>query len=198
MKERNTQMEYLWWATVAVENGCIVETPENVEFTPRLTRGVPFAAEFPKNALVRMSPDSKKRTALLDDVTNSDRIKICSPRFVEFLRTRKLKNIEYLPVKILDHKRKVAASDYCIVHPIRLQDALVVKASQPRWSAIEPTEIMTIKALVVDPSKVDPKVKIFRLKSFLDPVLIEKNLAQEILEAGFKGCFFEPLETWGH
>ena len=197
MKESDANMEYLWWATVAVGNGCIVETPENVEFTPRFKRGVPYAADFPDDALVRMTSDSKKRTALLDDVANSDRIKICSPRLVEFLKARKLKNVEFLPVKILDHKKKVAAADYCIVHPIHLQDALDIEASAPRWSAIEKTEISNVKSLVIVPSKVDPEVRIFRLKSYLAPVLIEKTLADEILAAGFKGCFFDPLESWG-
>jgi hypothetical protein len=183
-------MKYLWWATIAVGNGCIVDSPENVEFSPRLTRGVTYAANFPKDALVRMSSDAKKRTVLLDDIANTDRIKICSPRLVEFLKERKIKNVEYLPIKILNHKKKITATDYCIVHPIQLQDALDIKASKPTWSAIEKTEIFFVNNLIINQSKVDSMIKIFRLKNFHDPVLIEKKLAEEILAAGFKGCFF--------
>lgn len=190
-------MEYLYWATVAVGNGCILDSPENVEFTPRLVRGVPYAAGFPADATVRMSKSARKRTALLDDVANTDRIKVCSPRLVAFLRERKIPALEYLPVTILDHKGKVAAKDYSIVHCVGLQDALDQSASQPVWSPIAKTEIQYVKSLVIDPRKVDPKVRIFRLKHFLDPVLVEKGLADELVQAGFQGCFFHPLDWWG-
>lgn len=190
-------MEYLCWESIPVGNSCILDSPENVELSPRLTRGVPFAADFPQNAFMRMSRDAKKRTALVDDLMNTNRIKVCSPRLVAFLKERNLRNLEYLRIKILDHKGKVAASDYSIVHPIQLQDALDVAASKPTWSPIAKTEIQFVQTLVVDPSKVDPAVRVFRLKSFLGPVLIEKSLADEIAAAGFKGCYFGLPSEWG-
>lgn len=190
-------MDYLVWKSIPVGNACILDSPENVEFSPRLVRGVPYAAEFPKDACMRMSRDAKKRTALVDDLTNTNRIKVCSPRLVAFLKERKLCNLEYLPIKILDHKGKVAASDYCIVHPIHLQDALDLEASKPTWGHIAKTEINFVQTLVIHPEKVDPKVRIFRLKSFHDPVLIEKSLADEMTAAGFDGCVFRPPSRWG-
>jgi hypothetical protein len=189
-------MEYVLWSTDPIPNGCILDSPENVEFTPRLTRGVPYAKDFPRNACMRMSSEAKKRIRLYDDVVNSDRIKVCSARLVAFLKDRKLRGVEYLPISILDHKGKVASRDYFIVHPLGLEDALDAKRSNPTWSAIAKTEIMYVQSLVIDPSKVDPKARVFRLKSFLDPVLIEKTLADEIAAAGFEGPLFQPLEEW--
>jgi hypothetical protein len=184
-------MEFVVWGSVPIGNACLLEDVENVDRSSRLNRGISLAKEFPSDAVMRMTQRHKKNTALLDDVASFSMMKVCSPRLVEFLRGFNLKNVEFLPVTVLDHKDRVASKDYCIVHPIVLQDALDVEASEASYNAITPEEIDCVEQTVLDMGKLDPEVRLFRLKAFIIPVFLDKAIADEIQAKGFKGGTFE-------
>jgi len=190
-------MDYLVWETVPVGNACMLDLLQDVEWDTNLLRGIPFLGTFPRDAHFRMSKRHKKDTRLTDDLWNMSGVKVCSPRLVQFLRDRQVPALEYLPVAILDHRGKVASKDHCIVHTIGLQDALDLKRSKPEYSPILPDEIDTVERLIIDPSKVAPDVRIFRLAAFLFPVLIEKGLAEEMEREKFVGPTFQPLDEYG-
>jgi hypothetical protein len=189
-------MNYVVWEYQPVGNVCMLESVENVPRWFDLTRGVPFANKFPAAAQFRMSKEYKKDTGLNDDLPNTDFLKVCSARLVEFLKTKALKNVEYLPVSILNHKGKVASKDYFIVNPIIPQAALDTAASKPKFNALSPEKIRTVERLVLDPRKLDPTVRLFRLEAFFEPVLLEKGLADEMTAAGFVGSYFQALERY--
>lgn len=187
-------MDYLVWSAAPVGNVCTLEPIVNVTRFVELTRGVPLQETFPEDAFLQMSKNFKKDTKLVDDVMNGNGIKICSKKLVEFLKSKELKNIEYLPVTILDHKKKVASKDYCIVHPVGLQDAIDLKASVPQYNAILTTKINSVNQLIIDESRVDSQVRVFRLVGLTRPVLIDAKLADEIRSEGFVGSFFKALK----
>ena len=188
-------MEYLLWSESPVANACTLENVENLHRFD-LPCGVPLQKEWPSDALARMSKSFKKATALTDDLVNSDSIKVCSKRLVDFLKRKKLKNAEYLPLIILDHKGKVASKEYSVVNLVGLQDALDHRASKPTFNLLDPNQIDDVENLIIDVERIDPTLMVFRLKGLFDPVLIEKRLADAILKEGFVGPFFEPLEDF--
>ena len=190
-------MGFLVWTSSPVGNACRLEPIENVERFRDLDRGVSFGKAFPTDALARMSKSFKKDTRLIDDVTNGDGLKVCSKRLVEFLQAKKLKNVEYLSLTILDHKGKVASAEYSIVHPVVLQDALDLAASKPHYNAIRPKDIDEVEELVIDEKRVDPKVSVFRLAGLTQPVIVRRSLADEIAAAGFIGSYFLSLDRYG-
>jgi hypothetical protein len=186
---------YLEWSCTPVGNACWLEPVENVERSVDLKRGVPFGKTFPRDARFRMNKSFKKNTALVDDVKNGSSVKVCSKRLVEFLQKEELRNVEYLPVTILDHKGKVASEEYFIVHPLGLQDALDVKASKPSYNEINPKRIDFVEKIVVDESCIEPGIKVFRLAGLTLPIFIEKKLGEAIQSAGFVGPSFHPIEA---
>src|SRR4051812_33364529 len=135
--------KYVVWKSKRVGNACLLEQVENLGSLNLLSlyTGGCFEGRFPANAQLRMSKDFKKDTGLIDDVRAGGHVKVCSPRLVDFLRKQKLKNVEFLPVTILDHKGKVASKEYSIVNPFGLQDALDLEKSKPEYNAIRPTDI---------------------------------------------------------
>jgi hypothetical protein len=189
-------MNYVVWKYKPVGNVCVLESVENVARWHDLNRGVPFENTFPTAAQFRMSNEYKKDTGLNDDLPNTDALKVCSARLVDFLKKKALKNVEYLPVSIINHKGKLASKEYFIVHPVVPQDALDAEASKPKFNAISPEKIRTVEHLVLDPRKLDPAVRLFRLKAFFEPVLLEKGLADEMTVAGFVGSYFQPIERF--
>lgn len=189
-------MDYVVWTYQPVGNVCMLDSIENVPRWLDLMRGVPFKDKFPTAAQYQMSKEHKKETGLNDDLPNTDSVKVCSARLVDFLKKKDLKNVEYLPVSILNHKGKLASKDYFIVHPIIPQDALDADASQPSFNDINPEEIDSVERLVLNKRRLDPELRLFRLKAFFNPVLTDKKLADEIKGAGFVGSYAQALERY--
>jgi hypothetical protein len=193
-----TSQFLVWGANAyAVGNACTLDPIEN--FSPRkaLRKGVSLQGTFPADAVLPMSQRHKKDTALTDDISNFDNIKVCSAPLVEFLKKKQLKNVEYLPVTIHNHKGKVASRDYFILNPLPLVDALDVQASKPKYSNLVPTEATTVETLVIDPKRVEKDVQVFRLVGFSAPIIIESAFAEELKAAGFAGPSFIGLERYG-
>jgi hypothetical protein len=189
-------MEYRVWRSSPVSNACRLASIEGYERSFELTYGVSLAAVFPKNARAPMDGDFKKATALTDDLSNLDGVKVCSKRLVEFLQQNDVRHLEYLPLTIINHKGKAASTDYFIVNPVGLVDALDLKASEPIYNAIKKDMINRVARIVLDPSRLDPERRVFRLKGFFNRVLIDKALADAITAAGLVGPFFKKLEFY--
>ena len=189
-------MDWVIWLTVAAGNVCYLEGIDNVPRERDLRRGVPFGNSFPKDARMDMSKRHKKETGLNDELPNDRSSKVCSKRLVDFLRSKKLPAVEYLPVKIIDHKGKVASADYFIVHPVNLQPALDLKASKPTYNTILTTQIDEVERLVLDPKGIAPGLRMFRLVGLSRPVLVDRALADEMTKQKFVGTEFVELEDW--
>jgi hypothetical protein len=189
-------MDYRVWKSSPVNNACRLAVIEGYERSFELSYGIPLAAVFPKKARAPMSSNFKKATALTDDLSNMNDVKVCSKRLVEFLQTNDVRHVEYLPLTIINHKGKVASSEYFIVNPVGLVDALDLPASKPIYNAIKKDMIDDVDRIVLDPRRVDPERKLFRLAGLYHPVLIETGLADAMKAAGLVGPFFKKLEFY--
>jgi len=188
-------MDFVVWKARAVGNACTLEPIENVERFPDLYCGVSFAGRFPADATFRMSRSFKKDTRLVDDVINGSSVKVCSKRLTDFLRAQKLPHVEYLPVTILNHKGRVASTEYTVVNPVGLQDALDLKASGPHYNLIDKQSIDHVDKIVLAPARLEKGVRLFRLKGLTTPVLLDKALADAIAGEGFVGPYFQPPDS---
>lgn len=184
------------WDFLDEGNSCALDPLEGVDRDWELSEGVPRAASFPAGALLRMSNRHPRDIALTDNLINLGRLIVASARLKDFLQARGLKNVEYLPVSIINHKGRVASKDYFVVHPIVPQDCLDLQASGARYSHIIPSDVASVQKLVIDPARVDPDVSLFKLKSYGPPTLIRRQLAEEILQAGFRGVAFLELDEY--
>jgi hypothetical protein len=190
-------VDYLVWEHKDEGNSCLLTPPEEIPRDWELLKGVPRAAGFPADAVFRMSNDHKRNIGLPDNVMNLAGLAVVHLRLQRFLEAKALKNVEYLPVSIINHKQRIASRDYFIVHPVEPQDALDLARSGVTFNAIIPTDISSVDDLVLDPPRIDPDVRLFRLKNFGSPLLIERALSEEITRAGFTGTGFIELDRYG-
>jgi hypothetical protein len=156
--------------------------------------GIPMLKRWPKDAHFKMRtdyPGYKRDTKLQDVWVPFYGTPVVSKRVKGFLEKKKLKNVEYLPVNILDHKGKVADKDYFIVHPIKAQDCLDIEASEPEYNLINEDEISEVKRLVIDDKRLDKKVQMFRIEGYSKELFVRKDLALEMVEQGFTGLLFK-------
>lgn len=189
-------MDYLVWSRVDEGNSCSLDPLEGVDRDWELFEGVSRAKGFPAEAIFRMSARHKKNTSLTDNLINLTNLIVVSSKLKDFLQSKTLKNVEYLPVSIVNHKAKVVSREYFIVNPIIPQDCLDVKASGASYSDINPTDIDMVENLVIKPARIDPGVSLFKIKGYGRPTLIRRQLVQEIQRAAFRGVFFLELHEY--
>ena len=190
-------MNYIIWKAKNEGNSCLLSIIQNVEDDWQLKKGISRITSFPQDAFFHMDNQYKKNVRLTDNLININSVIVASKRLKEFLEAKKFKNIEYLPVSVINHKDRIASKDYFIIHPITTQDCLDIDKSGCTWSSINPTNIIDVDKLVIDESRIDLNVQLFRLKYFYPPVFVRKDLAEEITQAGFTGLLWLELDEYG-
>lgn len=189
-------MDLVIWDYKDEGRSCLLDPPSGIDRDWELHEGVPRAATFPPDARFRMSDDHKRSIGLTDNLMNLAGLAVISERLKELLVSKSLKNVEYLPVQIINHKGRETAPRYFILHAIVPQDCLDLQASGCSYNAIVPSDIDSVQALVIDPARLDPDVMLFRLKDFGAPLLIRRDLAEAISGAGFRGVSFLELSEY--
>lgn len=189
-------MEYLVWQSDDVGNSCMLSTIQGMEDSWRLKESVPLGGEIPDDAFFPMSDRHPKDIKLTDCLINMDSAIIVSDALKSFLETLDLGRVEFLRVKIVNHKGSVASDSYYIVNPVGAQDCLDADASKAKYNSIIPTDIDFVKTIVLRDNCVDPDVKVFRLANFQSPVLVRSDVAEAIAAQPFKGNYFEPLDEY--
>lgn len=144
----DTSKKLVIWDSAAVPNACVLWKHSEIEDPWELVEGVPRAATFPADCTYAMHPDFLHNTLLVDNLINTDRLVVVSLRLKQFLEARGIKQLEFLPVTIMDLRERPASRDYFIVHPIEHVDCLDLEKSGARFSAIDPE---TIPVLVLVP-----------------------------------------------
>ncbi len=190
-------MSHRVWKHKNEGNSCMLMHPEGIDRDWELYQGVARAAGFHPGAVFRMSNDYRRNVGLPDNLMNCAGLIVIHRRLRAFLEAKGLRRVEYLPVTIINHKRRVASTDYVILHAVVPQGALDLQRSGVTYSAIIPTDIAGVDELVLDPQRIEPGVHLFRLESFGFPLIVERSLSQEILQAGFTGVTFIDLDRYG-
>jgi hypothetical protein len=192
----NMKNNYVIWTEKNEPNACLLEQLTGLDSAWRLRKGHPLATSFPKTVSFRMNPDFPHDTVLTDALLNINMAIVASPRLVSFLQQRGLEKVEYLPVTILNHKRKVVSTDYSIVHPIDPPDCLDIPKCKVKWSSLDKESIDEMKKLVLDEAKLSASRELFRPKSFHEVILVKRALAEAIDAQRFTGIRWKELDKF--
>jgi len=175
---------------------CVVDFIEGFADDYKLMRGHAVSAEWPRNVRFRMSPDFKQRSALSDNIVNSNKFLVASQRLQDFLVGQGVPDIELLPVAIVNHKKKAEPAPYAIVNPIGTQDCVDRTASELVMNTINPAYISIVKRLVIDARRIDPAAQLFRGRGLGTIVFFRRDLADKLLAAGFTGIEFLEIAKY--
>lgn len=188
-------MEYVVWDTQDEGNSCSVRRLEGISDTFQLLHGVPRAATLDTPARYYMDSTQPRALGLTDSLINTDSFLVISEKLKRFLEVEGGPSLEFLPVEIVNHKGRVAAQ-YFICHPVAPQDCLDLAGSRAKTSAVDPGTVLTIKRLVIDPSRIDAGLRVFRVQRLWEVVLVERALAEAISDAGFRGIAWVELDDY--
>jgi len=189
----NPADDYFVWKANAAGGYCRLGVLENVPSSYETSQGISRAADFPDDAAFRMSPEFPKDVKLADNCKNLESVIVVSPTLRDWLTSQQPPSVEVLPVTIINHKGKVASSDYAIVNPLSIQDCIDKQNSNLMWNKIDPNFISTIFKLVLLPDRIDARFPMFRLQHEPTVVCVHKSLVEKIKAQGFSGLNFKPV-----
>jgi hypothetical protein len=181
------EFNYLFWGAFKLDNVATLEQVKNVSKTYQIKKGVPRAVGFPDDAYARMSDDLPNDTLLADVLTNINTFVLVSRREREFIAARVTDEVEFLEIRVQNHKGREIDERYYIVHPIGIVDIVDRDASGVRID--EYGNIERLEKFVVIPANI-PDKPIFRVAGLGTYIVIQRELAAALEQAGFTGNRF--------
>ncbi|MCC6418737.1 MAG: hypothetical protein IT429_10920 [Gemmataceae bacterium] len=188
-------MSFLLWRDAYEEGFCKVNAPQGIERLFELSRGVSRAAGFPDDAYCEMDADYPKDIQLSDNLYGTS-YAIVSLRLRQELEKAGVANVEFLPIKILNHKGRVASKDYFLMNPLTVCDCIDVDKSGVKWNAIAKDKISRCAGLVLRADQVPPDCRMFRPKFWTNLILVRTELADQLSAAGLLGLVFRKPQTY--
>lgn len=158
---------------------CFIDQPYPDALLPvgyRMARGFPMKGEYPADATVQMQPD-EPGMQLPDLIGNTSSMLVVSPRFKTLLEEHQCGALEFLPLRILNHKGRLAADNYWIINSLEKHDVLHEQAADVTWFE---GKVVTINKLVLDADKLPKDLDIFRLAQNPEWVLLSTRFLRAL------------------
>ena len=188
-------MKYLRWASEYEEGYCVIATPK-IDIDKELREGQRLEEGFPGDVTCPMSDDFPDDINLGDNLFGSI-YPVISEKLKHFLLSKLPEgNVEFLPVSIVNHKGRTEPDNYYFIHPLVLCDCIDINASEVEWNELAPDTIADCMGLVLRENVIPDNLKLFRLKSWGDIIIIRSDLAEELEQAGFTGLYFPEAEGY--
>jgi hypothetical protein len=179
-------MSFLLWRDAYEEGFCKINAPQGVEKVFQLNKGMSRAEGWPEDAYCEMSANYPKDIQLNDNLYGTN-YTVVSLRLRQEVEKAAVANVEFLPIKILNHKKRVASKDYFLMNPLTVCDCIDVKKSGVVWNAIAKDLISRCNSLVLRDDQVPADCKMFRPKFWTSLILVRTELADQLSAAGLVG-----------
>jgi hypothetical protein len=191
-------MSFLVWRGRIEEGHCALSPAAMGAFLTALERGDTMPEDLSQRVVFRMSDLFPDSIELSDNQVVANQIVISSSLRSVLSTVLPAQSTQYLKVKILNHKGRVAADDYTLLHPREVCDCIDLQASEVKWNPIAKHVIRKCARLIIREEAIPPQLQVFRLKHWPAKVLVRKSLAARLEEAGFVGLrFIEPAKYAG-
>lgn len=161
---------------------CIIGSPvDNAdEFDFKLSLGISALADQEEEIGLHMSDMLPESIQIPSLVANTLSYFIASSQVKHIISSLNVDPIEYFPVVIYNHKRRVASRDYFIINPIGAFDCLELEASTITW--VE-GEAAVIDEYVLDPNKIKKAPDLFRIPEEPSTYVMSGLLVKALAEA---------------
>lgn len=148
-----------------------------------LARGSPATPFYPKEARISLQQDRSgiKLSSLLGNmhsylVVHSDMKDVIAAHCQGL-------EVEYLPVDLYDHRKRLYSRDYFFINPLGTQDCLDGVASGVEFGP--EGGVVHVGEFVLDPKKVHALPALFRIKEEPSCYMVSQTLAEALRERAF-------------
>ncbi len=180
-------MSLLVWTNAYQEGFCALGALEGVDADEEILRGSSRAADFPSGAFYQMR-DEYADTRVADSAYAAIHY-VVSERLRQVLEPELGKSrVELLPVRIKDQRGTVVDGSWFVMNPLDVVDCIDTQASNAKFNANDPTQILRVKKLVLKPAP--DELALFRPAHWTRLMFIRDDLAQKLEAAGLTGLHF--------
>ena len=158
-----------------------------------LDQSTPLSEQFPSDARIRMNPNFTDRLVLGDSIASGSNILVLNGRARALFEEQGANNIEWLPVAVLNHKKKPVKESYFIANILSSVDCIDKSKSVLGWNPIDSEQIDTAEKLVLDEQRLPAELKILRPLHLHYCMLIRRSLADAIQAKGLTGFMFTEV-----
>ncbi|WP_407667254.1 imm11 family protein [Myxococcus qinghaiensis] len=160
-----------------------------------LTKGVPVSSWFPSDVVFDFAPNGGMKPG--DSVRNVLGLHIVSEKLRDILVSSAGARFEFLPVKLRNHKKKLVPEPYYVANLLDVVSCVDRARSVFTVNELFKDRLRDFERLVLDPGRLGPDTKLFRLGENTELVVVREDLARAILHAGCTGMKFMPMEDYG-
>jgi hypothetical protein len=188
-------MKYLIAKTVRPKGVCALDSIENVPEREDLRFGISYIKRWPEDARFSMDAEYPKDIALADSLDNVSMLLVASQKFKEALEgiPGALHSNEVLPVKIINHKGRAEKAPYYIIHQVDHPPLDEAKSEGTR-ARLNPKRFQFLKKMVLDDSKIDKKLMLFRVAQYSMLPLVREDLADKLTALKLSGLEFHEIK----
>jgi hypothetical protein len=189
---------YLVWRPGTKKDGiCKLKGLTGVPKSFQIDNGVSRLQGWPPEAAAAMNPDFPKDLGLADSLDGANFL-VISGKAKQLIEQETAGKIEFLPMKIINHKGRLASDDYFVVNPLDIVDCIDKDASSVELDSLNTEMIDGCAQLVLKEDVIPQELKIFRTKFWRGMILIRRELAQKMEKAGLTCMSFtEPTKYTG-
>ena len=170
------------------ETACFLHL-HNYSDSWELFDGMEVGDDYPSDVCYKMNPSFPDQIGLADFVHNSNSTLVVSQRVRDFLEAQEIPHMQFLDVKIVDHKGRERPEPYYHLNFIELHDCIDQDKTQFEWNAIDEEKMTQVSNLTLDPQKVAP-LRFGRLKFLTTAVVADQAMVKAIESQGFTGIQF--------
>lgn len=185
------------WDFEDVPNALVPDKLLNVEKKLKLLMGVPFGKDLPDGLQFSADPDYPDDLKMLDSFGNAESVIPISPKLKVFLESKKIPNLEFIPVEMLDH-RDNAIETYFLLHSTEVIDAIDKDETDLEVDDLNEEMYESVEDLVLVDDDIPEDIQIFRIKGLYDATCVSKKLADEISDNGFTGIDWMEIEDYSY
>jgi hypothetical protein len=188
--------DFLIWRYKPVPGAAVLSDFRGFEDTHLFRQQEPLAGQFPADATFHMDPEAPDRLRLPDNVRNTLRVALVSARLRQAMVDFGVQDIEYLPVRIINHKNRLASDSHVIARATHLVDAI-----DRGQSVFEPHPFLkgrldAVEKLVIDAARVPTHKSMFRLVDYPEIIVVTARLAAALNAVGMTGLKWLPLHEY--
>lgn len=181
-----------------IDDGVVLTAvPEKGPKGYKYSKGISLLDSFPErsSAIMCYDHDYGEGIKLYDFIPSLRDILIVNNTVKTVFDRVGIDGVEYLPIRLWDHKKYPASDDYFILNPLISLNIIDMEKSEYRMDALIETEIQRIKNLVVN-RKMTEQNKLFRASTKKNQIFIHDDVRVALEDAGIEGYKLFKADGW--
>jgi hypothetical protein len=118
---------------------------------------------------------------------------VLGPVLSDFIRRLDAPGVRLLPVKIHDHKGRVASSEVNILHTDLAVDCIDPEASMIEWSPLDEELALNWESLELAELS-EPLPPLFQIRHIVSSIFVRGDVAKDLEALGLPEVYLTPLE----